>query len=399
MSSEINSTSPTVKAIIEGGAPRPARLAAARGILPLPQNDLLEVLVSLVRDSDAELAETALAALAAQNKNEIGGALKTDDIAPQVLDFFASIDDLPKEIYETILQHTRSPQTAVAAIARTTKYGELLEIISLNQQLLIQNPAIIEAITANPFRTAEAERRALEIKREFFEKERGAQQIADELRAQGKEAAAEFAEKLEDTEISSDDALFLAQHIEVLDSEIDDSWLALEYLEEIYEETDEQRQYVVDKIIGEMSAENEEISGERISMISRIMRYGIKDRVKLAMKGDREARNILIRDSNRLIAQAVIQNPRITDQEVEKISAMRTAPGEVLRLIANNRQWARSYSVTHNLARNPRTPIGNVMGILTRLQMKDLEAMMKNRNVSDAVRKQAFRIVTARKGR
>jgi hypothetical protein len=134
-------------------------------------------------------------------------------------------------------------------------------------------------------------------------------------------------------------------------------------------------------------------------MINRILRMGMKDRVKLAMKGDREARNILIRDPNRIVAQAVVQNARITEQEVEKIAAMRSVPEDVLRVIANNRNWARNYSIMHNLARNPRTPIGSVMTILTRLQLRDLQAMMKNRNVSDAVRKQALRLVTARQGR
>jgi hypothetical protein len=285
----------------------------------------------------------------------------------------------------------------------------LLELISFNQQLLIKIPAIIDAIINNPFRTAEAERRAAETKREFFEKTRGAQQIANELRAQGRTAAAEFieqadfADNLSDTssalDLSFEDAILLAEHIEVSDSETDDSWLSLEFIEEFYEETEEQRASIINKILGELSAEDDEISGDRISMINRIIRMGMKDRVKMAMKGDREARNILIRDPNRIVAQAVIQNARITEQEVEKIAAMRAVPEDVLRLIAINRNWARNYPIVHNLARNPRTPIANVMSILTRLQLRDLNALSKNRNVSDNVRRQALRLVSARAGR
>ncbi len=78
---------------------------------------------------------------------------------------------------------------------------------------------------------------------------------------------------------------------------------------------------------------------------------------------------------------------------------MRSVPEDVLRQIAINRNWARNYSIVHKLAQNPRTPISNVMTILTRLQLRDLQAMMKNRNISDAVRKQALRLVTARQGR
>jgi hypothetical protein len=126
---------------------------------------------------------------------------------------------------------------------------------------------------------------------------------------------------------------------------------------------------------------------------------GMKDRVRLAMKGDREARNILIRDPNRIVAQAVIQNPRITEQEIEKIAAMRTAPEEVLRQISINRNFARNYNIIHNLVRNPRTPFANAVNILARLQIHDLISISKNRNVSDAVRRQAARLAAARTGR
>ena len=408
MSLETTSTNPAVKAIVAGTAPRPAQLAAARGILPLSQSDLLEVLVALTRNTDAEIAESARATLTAQNMSDVENVIKSEKIAPPILAYFVEQDDLPTSLYETILTKPETPTDSIVKFARQTAKGELLELVSLNQQLLIKTPQIIDAIIGNPRSTPEAQRRAQETKREFFEKERGAQQIANELRARGKEAAAEFIEQAEFSEnlsetasaadLSFEDAILLAEHIEVPDSETDDSWLSLEYIEEFYEETEEQRQSTINKILGELSAEDDEISGDRISMINRIMRMGMKDRVKLAMKGDREARNILIRDPNRIVAQAVINNARISEQEVEKIAAMRTVPEDVLRQIANNRTWARNYTIMRNLARNPRTPISNVITILTRLQLRDLMAMSKNRNVSDAVRQQSLRLSNARKG-
>ncbi|MEO6590591.1 MAG: hypothetical protein ABIP06_14945 [Pyrinomonadaceae bacterium] len=409
MNVEVNSTNPTVRAIISGSVPRPAQLAAARGILPLPQSDLLEILVSLATGDDTELSTTARQTLALQNNDELELNVKSGQIAPNVLSYFSVQENLSVPVYEAILTNPKTPQSAVVNFARTSQNGELLELVSQNQQLLIQTPAIIDAIIANPFRTAEAERRAAEIKREFFEKERGAQQIANELRAQGKNAAAEFIEQAEfskdlqdfatETNLSYEDAMLLAELIEVSDAETDDSWLALEYLEDIYEETEQQRQEIVDKILGEFKLEDENsISGDRVSMIQRIMRMTMKDRIKLAGKGDREARNILVRDPNRIVAQAVIKNAKITDQEVEKIAAMRTVPEDVLRQIFVNKKWARNYTVMHNLARNPRTSIANAMNILTRLQLKDLDAIAKNRNVAEAVRKQSARLVSLRKG-
>jgi hypothetical protein len=408
MSAEIVSTNPVVKAIIEGAAPRPAQMAAARGILPLPQIDLLEVLVHLAQSSDPELAPSASATLKNQDYGSLQSIVQSKETASNILTYFADQEYVPAEIHEAIISNPKTPDTAIIKFARKTSNGELLELIALNQQRMIRVPAIIDAIIANPYRTAEAERRATETKREFFEKERGAQQIANELRARGQEAAAEFIEQSDfagnlsgspsAASLSFEDAVLLAKHIEIPDSETDDSWLSLEYIEEFYEETEEQRQAIINKIIGEMKADEDELTAERISMITRILRMTMKDRVKLAQKGDREARNILIRDPNRVVAQAVINNPRITEQEVEKIAAMRTVPEDVLRQIAIGRKWARNYPIVHNLARNPRTPMGNVINILTRLQLRDLDAIVKNRNVSEAVRKQALRLSSARKG-
>ena len=406
MSVEITSSNPVVKAIISGTAPAPACLAAARGMLPLPQVDLLEALVFLAKSSESEIATNANKTLDNQDTGALIGLLESVEVAPTILAHFAAKQGLSERLYEVVLANPKTPDSAVLQFSRQTQNGILLELVALNQQRLIRTPAIIDAILANSFRTVEADRRAEETKREFFEKERGAQQIANELRAQGKDAAAEFVENAEfaDTldqsdSLSIEDAILIAEYIEVPDSEIDDSWLSLEYIEEFYEESPEEREAIVNKIIGDIRVEeDDEITGERISAISRILKMGMKDRVKLAMKGDREARNILIRDPNRVVAQGVIQNPKITEQEVEKIASMRTVPDDVLRQIAINRKFARNYMIMLNLARNPRTPIGNVVTILTRLQLRDLQSLVKDKNVSEAVRKQSHRLVNARTG-
>jgi hypothetical protein len=406
MTTEITSSNPVVKAIISGTAPAPACLAAARGMLPLPQIDLLEALVFLAKSEDAEISATANKTLDNQDTSALINLFESTEAAPVILAYFAVKQGLPEHLYEVVLANPKTPDRAILQFSRQTQNGSLLELVALNQQRLIRTPAIIDAILNNSFRTVEADRRASETKREFFEKERGAQQIANELRAQGKDAAAEFIENAEfaDTldnpdSLSVEDALFIAKFIEIPDSEVDDSWLSLEYIEEFYEESPEEREAIVNKILGDIRLEeDDEITGERISAISRILKMTMKDRVKLAMKGDREARNILIRDPNRVVAQAVVQNPRITEQEVEKIAAMRTVPNDVLRQIAINRTWARNYLIMLNLARNPRTPIGNVVTILTRLQLRDLQALVKDRNVPEAVRKQSLRLVNARTG-
>lgn len=401
MSVEIESKNPVVKAVIEGTAPRPAQIAAARGILPLPQNDLLEVLVAFAASDDAEIAGHARTTINDHDPEMLRDSIASPDVPVAVLEYFANRPGSGHAIYESIVSNPRTPTATIVNLARTTASGLLLEQISFNQQLLIKVPALIDAIIANPNKTSEAERRAAETRREFFEKERGAAQIASELRAQGKEAAAEFFEQadFENSELSVEDAILLAEMIEIPDAETDDAWMGLEYLEEFYEETTEERQAIVNKILGEMRADDIDLPSEQVSIIHRIMTLTMKDRVRLAMKGDREARSVLIRDPNRVVCQAVVANPRLSEHEVEKIAAMRSVSEDILRKIANNRQWARSYPVVHNLARNPRTPIANVLTILSRLQLRDLTALSKNKNVSDAVRRQALRLSQTRTGR
>jgi hypothetical protein len=399
MSTEITSSAnPVVNAVLSGAAPQAARMAAARGLLPLPQSDLLEALVALRESEDAEVAQAAEATLESQEKETLLAVAKEGATSPAVLGYLAARKNSAREIQEAVTLNSSTPDEAIALLAGQTEDGSLLELIAINQQRLIRAPQIIDAIVTNPARTPDAERRALETRREFFEKERGAQQIAGELRAQGRNAAAEFLEASEsigaEGALTPDDAWLIAEHIEVSDVDIDDSWLALEHIE-IFEETLEQRQVNADRVVSETMREGD-VAPERIALIRRIMLMTVKDRIKLGLKGDREARAILIRDPNKVVATAVINNPRITDHEVESIAAMRTVADEVLRLIAMNRAWARSYTIIHNLVRNPRTPITTSISILPRIRSKDLQGLSQNRNVPEAVRRQAARLNQAR---
>jgi regulator of extracellular matrix RemA (YlzA/DUF370 family) len=371
-------------------------------MLPLQQSDLLEVLVALTNSDDAQIALAANETLKAETSKALLVAATAPDTAPNVLGYLATQLHGTQEVYEATILNTRTPDQALAKLAATTPHSSLLELITINQQRLVRCPEIIDAILGNPARTGEAERRARETRQEFFEKERGARQIADELRARGETAAAEFFEAAELTtatgKLSVEDAWLIAQHIEVSDADLDDSWLPAERYEELIFESTEEVSANVQRIIEGERLEGQEVNNERVSLIRRIMFMNTKDRMKLAMKGDREARGILIRDSNKIVCSAVVKNPRITEQEVENIAGMRTVADEVLRLIAMNRTWARSYTIIHNLAKNSRTPIPTVMGLLLRIRTKDLHSLSQNRNVSEAVRRQAYRLQQTRSG-
>ena len=372
-------------------------------MLPLQQHELLEILVALAGGNDAELASAAKETLSSETPEDLLFVATADDTPPSVLAYLATQPDSPLNLHEAAILNAKTPDDALAKLAAATPHGSLLELIAVNQQRLVRAPDLIEAILANPACTGEAERRARETRREFFEKERGARQIADELRARGQTAAAEFFETAELTtptgELSFDDAWVIAQHIEVSDADLDDSWLPAERYAELISETAEESAANVQRILEQERLETgKEVNAERVSLIRRIMFMNTKDRIKLAMKGDREARGILVRDSNKVVCSSVVANPRITEQEIENIAAMRTVSDEVLRLIAMNRGWARNYSIIHSLARNPKTPIATAMNILLRLRTKDLLTLSQNRNVSETVRRQAHRLSSARSG-
>src|SRR5437764_6206571 len=345
MSAQTTSTNTVVQSIISGNAPPSARMAAGRGLLPLPQADLLEVLVHLSADNDPVIARVAQATLESQQPNDLLSVAKSESAAPAVLGYLASRPNANRDIHEAVVGNGNTPDEAIALLARAATDGSLLELLTLNQQRLIRAPELIDAILLNPARTAEADRRARETREEFFEKERGVRQIAQELRARGNNAAAEFFESAELTSASGsmsvDDAWFIAQHIEVSDADIDESWLVREFMEEMLAETPEQLAANAQAVINAEALEGD-VSPERISLIRRIMFMTVKDRVKLALKGDREARGILIRDANKVVATAVIHNPRVTDREAENIATMRSVAEEGLGLVGMNRAWARS---------------------------------------------------------
>ena len=119
----------------------------------------------------------------------------------------------------------------------------------------------------------------------------------------------------------------------------------------------------------------------------------IMQRMKLAMKGTKEHRAQLIRDSNKIVSMAVLRSPKITESEIETYAKMANLTEDVLRVIGTNRAWTKNYNVIAGLARNPKTPTGLSMTFLQRLNEKDLKALTTDRNAPEAVRLAAKKYV------
>jgi hypothetical protein len=129
------------------------------------------------------------------------------------------------------------------------------------------------------------------------------------------------------------------------------------------------------------------------TVLQRTYRMSVVQKVKAALLGSQEERMILVRDTNKLVARAVMQSPKLSEHEVESYASMKDVCEEVLRLIALNRKFRKIYVVVRALVNNPRTPIDVGLQLLPRLNDPDLKGLVLNRNVPDVIRHTAEKII------
>jgi len=132
---------------------------------------------------------------------------------------------------------------------------------------------------------------------------------------------------------------------------------------------------------------------ERETLIEKINRMSVVEKIKAALTGNMETRSLLIRDSNKIISRAVLQSPKISDTEMEGYAAAKNVSEEVLRLIASNRKFMKTYVVMRALINNPRAPIDITMPLLNRVNEKDLKGLSLNRNVPEVIRSLAIKAI------
>ena len=131
----------------------------------------------------------------------------------------------------------------------------------------------------------------------------------------------------------------------------------------------------------------------RESLVQQIAKMTFTEKLKAALKGNREMRAILIRDPNKMIAASVLSSSKINDSEIEAFARMANVGEEVLRTIASNRAWTKNYGVVVGLTRNPKTPLGLSLNLMSRLNDRDLNALSMDRNVPESLRTAARRRV------
>ncbi len=135
------------------------------------------------------------------------------------------------------------------------------------------------------------------------------------------------------------------------------------------------------------------------SIYKQILTMGTSEKIVLAMKGNKEARGILVKEPNRLICGNVMKNARITESEVVLFAGSKTVGAEVFRAITMNKDWMKNYQVKLNLVQNPRVPLPTAMNLLNKINAKDLQLLSKSRNVSKGVANMAKKMIDAKEAK
>jgi hypothetical protein len=148
--------------------------------------------------------------------------------------------------------------------------------------------------------------------------------------------------------------------------------------------------------LAEAAAAIEPDAVRRQTLIQQLAKMTVAQRVQFAIKGGSEARRTLIRDTNKVVQRAVLQSPRLTDQEVEAFAAMSSLTDEILRLIAGNRNFRKNYTVVRNLINNPKSPLDVTLHMLPMLNAVDLKRLTSNKNIPETLRTTAMKLQRTR---
>jgi hypothetical protein len=136
------------------------------------------------------------------------------------------------------------------------------------------------------------------------------------------------------------------------------------------------------------------VTGETTNLYALIQKMSVYQKIKLARLGNREARGLLVRDRNKVVAVAAVLSPKLPDNEIVAIAQSRSVSDEVLRIVANNRQWTRNYRTRLALASNPKTPQPLAIGFVGQLHESDMLSLMKSKDVPAAISTHARRLLT-----
>ena len=358
---------------LETNPPPHERMALATGSLCSSDKECLGLCVLLAGDDDKFVSKTANRTLKNWDSDRLLKALHRQThpkVIEYILEFLPYNDKIDQQLFSCVQINERS----VKIIAKRATAQACEEIVKNRQHLLLY-PSILHALKENPQCPSELHSKAAS----FLKMQHS---LPDES-AKEKVAYSGPDDQLEIDIVAEVKAAIEGNRSPFLQLALSSS-LDMFNLEESSEGSD--FSFDFSDIEGFDFDVDGELTEEGIqSLEKKIREMSIGHRIKLAYKGNREARSILVRDANKTVAVAVVKSGRMTDTEVAAYAGNRNLCDDVIREIARSKEFTRKYPVQVALVTNPKTPVNVAMGFLSTLHKKDLQSLSRNRNVSSVI--------------
>ncbi len=345
---------PNMRKHVDQKAPVPLRMMAAKGLVPLSPSDMLGALFMLMYDPEENVRDTAGRTAAALPDRIVSSAFRDEGVSPHVLGWFLEVF-FEKDAYaEMLIFNATTPDSAIASVA--ARCGKpIAEIIGQNQLRLLREDNIIRELAKNPL----AHGALIDAVCDFAV--RNGQVLEDVPQMQEARVRLYGPQAITQPHVPVDTADSIIAEFRVGGD--------------------------ADGALGQME------EGKRITLAQRISKMSVSEKIKLASRGNKEVRTMLIRDSNKLVCTAVIRSPRLTEAEVLTQALNKIANEEVLRVIYGNREWTRLYPIKLALIKNPKVPAQITIRMLSTLHDADVKSLAKDRNVSGAIQAMAKKMV------
>jgi hypothetical protein len=362
---------------VDPKAPLPLRMMGAKAMVPMGPKEMSTALFMLTFDPDPPVRETAAKSAAGLPDKILSVALRDETVEPKVLDYYASIF-AGKDVYvEMLVLNASTPDVAVQRIAAGAD-EKIVEIVAQNQLRMLRHPDIVRSLVGNKAARPSTVDNVCDfcVRSGLALEDLPAFRTARRRIHGGSEQDEELAKKV-------------AAEQKIAEARAE---AALEQMGATGPDAEE-------KPLAPGSAEEQAEEQKKLSITQQVMKLSVAKKVEWAnKKGNREVRNILLRDPNKLVQLAVLQSSRITEGEIAKVALSRTAPQEVLQYIYNNRQLMKNYQIKVNLINNPKMPVGVSMRFLSSLRMAEVKAVAKNRNVPQGLATAAKKMVEKKGG-
>jgi hypothetical protein len=363
----------------EAAVPANIMRAAARGALALPPAEMIEILVYLAENP--VFAQQSRMTLAGWDERSALAAVSDPHTPPAVLDYFSKPENLRPRLLPALLENPSVPESRLLEIAQHASQ-EIISIMLASPRVQSCSSAL-HALMHNQHLQERDDERIREMLTRLGEQPTAV--TTDEESYEVKHAAEIAA--AEGTPFSlvtlTGDILGLGFEEGDASPTADGVVATLEVLPSLHAKAAE--------TIKDPNLQ------KRMSTFHRIAKLTVGERVQLAMKGSRDERFILIRDGARVVALAVLESPKLTENEVEIFASMRNVQEVVLRTIAMKRRFMKVYAVVKALVNNPHTPLDVALPLLNHMLVNDLRILATNKNVGDTLRKLAAKLYNQKK--